>query len=141
MTGSRSWLACAALTLVGAGCGGSTNPLDGTWQTASTFLSCTGTRAYTLNGDGSLVVTETGGGACSGAWTTTGLAWAATSTEITFSGTGTCTGTVSYGSLGLTCSSSTSYTGACAYALSANDDTLTLSQCSGVSDETLTRAP
>jgi hypothetical protein len=128
------------LAAVGVGC--SSNPLDGTWTTANTVLTVTLTETIEVNGDGTLTVSDTASSAsCSGSWTTTGYAWAATASSITFSGTPTCTGSITCGPLSLSCAGNQGLTaGSCTYALSNANDTLALTACSGTSDLTLTRA-
>jgi hypothetical protein len=122
------------------GCGsGSSNPLVGSWAEASSVAGETTQTTYELNGDGTVVVTATGSGLCTGTETVTGLQWAATSSSVTFSGTGMCSGGVTCGPLTFNCSGAQSYAGACTYALSSNNDTLALTGCTGTSDKTLIR--
>ena len=133
-------LALAALAAAGMGCGGgSSNPLVGSWTQASSAGGQTTQTTYEVNGDGTVVVTTTGSGSCTGTETVTGLQWAATASEVTFSGTGTCSGGLTCGAITISCASNTTYSGACTYALSNNDDTLTLSACTGTSNTTLIR--
>lgn len=133
-------LAVAMTSTMGMGC--SHNPLVGTWTTAFTTLGFTGTTSYEVNGDGTIVVTQVGSSSsCSGSSVTTGYQWAATDSSITFSGTPVCNGSITCGSVSLSCSGTSGglQAGSCAYALSNNDDTLALTSCSGTNDVTLTR--
>ena len=133
-------LVLAVLAAVGMGCGsGSSNPLVGRWTVASSAGGETTQTTDELNSDGTLVVTSTGSGACTGTETVTGLQWAATSSSVTFSGTGTCSGGITCGPFSINCASMQSYAGSCTYALSNNDDTLTLTNCTGTSNNTLIR--
>ncbi len=130
-----------AVALAGTGC--SSNPLDGTWSTAFTVLTFTGTETIDVSSDGTLKVTVTSASAsCSGTEVTTGYQWAATASSITFSGTPACTGSITCGALSLDCSKSgSSFTaGSCTYTLSDSNDTLALTACSGTSDATYIRA-
>jgi hypothetical protein len=139
MTNVRS-LALVALAAAGMGCGNS-NPLVGSWTEAASVGGQTTQTTYEVNGDGTLDVTSTGSGACTGTVTTTGLQWASTSTSITFSGTGTCSGNVTCGAVTINCAGNqTSYAGSCTYTLSNNNDTLALTNCSGTTDKTLIRS-
>jgi hypothetical protein len=81
------------------------------------------------------------GGSCSGSWDATGYSWAATANSITFSGTPTCTGSITCGALSLSCAgqSQALKVGSCTYSLSNGNDTLALTACTGTSDLTLTR--
>jgi hypothetical protein len=143
MMHGREWLVGATLAMLGAGCSsGSNSPLVGTWAAATTVGTFTGTKTLQVNGDGSLGVTESATStSCSGSWVTTGYSWAATATAVTFSGTPVCTGSITCGAVSLSCSGSTQAlaAGACNYTLSAGDDTLALTGCTGTSDGTFTR--
>lgn len=139
----KGWLASAvllALAVGGTGC--SNSPLDGAWTTATTVGGVTFTETFQVNGDGTLSVTESASSAsCSGSWTATGYSWAATASSVTFSGTPTCTGSITCGAVSVSCSSDQGLkAGSCTYTLSNDDDTLALTACSGTSDVTLTRA-
>ncbi len=138
---ARALLASAALALAGIGC--SSNPLDGTWSTATTIGTLTVTETVDVESGGSLSVTWSGTSAtCSGAWTTSGYQWAATPTEVTISGTPSCSGAITCGAVSINCSGDTGgvKAGSCTYALTDGNDTLALTACSGPSDVTFTRA-
>jgi hypothetical protein len=134
-------LALTILAAVGMGCSGNSNPLVGRWTTASSAFGETTQTTDELNSDGTVVVTSIGSGPCTGTETVTGLQWAATSSSVTFSGTGTCTGGITCGAITINCASQQSHSGSCTYALSNNDDTLTLSNCTGTSNNTFIRTP
>src|ERR1700761_1236928 len=130
----------AALATSGIGCSsGSSSPLVGTWSTAATVAGFTVTETLVVNGDQTLSATTTANStSCSGSWTATGYAWAATASSVTFSGTPTCTGSITCGNVSVSCSGNDQAfkDGSCTYALSNNDDTLALTGCSGTSDAT-----
>jgi hypothetical protein len=138
---TTSLLVPLVLAVLGMGC--SHNPLVGSWSTAATVGTFTGTETYEINADGTVVWTASGAGSsCTGAWTVTGYTWTATSSSIAFSGTPVCNGALTCGALSLSCSGAGQLkAGSCTYALSNNDDTLALTGCSGTSDVTLTRSP
>ena len=138
---ARALLALSALALIGMGC--SSNPLDGSWITASTVGTFTTTETVEVNSDGTLSVAVTAtSSSCSGASNTTGYQWAATATEITVSGTPVCTGSITCGALTLACTGATGTVknGSCTYALSSGNDTLALTACTGITATTFTRA-
>jgi hypothetical protein len=126
-------------------CGGSTtttgaNPLDGTWtyaihRTVGT-LTVSGTLDVTLSSDGTEEETLTPTGICSGTVKFTGVHWTSTATTVSLSGSPTCTGTFTctlpiVGAQTESCTTLLSYSlaGTCEYALSSNDDSLVLNQC------------
>lgn len=139
---TRSWglLASTAIAVVGTGCGGggSSNPLVGEWTRAVTSGTTTITETIHVNSDGSLSYTLTGSSSgCSGSQTYTGFTWAATSSSVTVSGTAACSGTITCGTVSVACSTTASgvSNGSCTYSLIANDDTLTLSQCTSKTND------
>lgn len=138
----RSIIATSLFAL--CGCGGS--PLIGRWTTTNSAGGSSSTGTLSLNGDGtaSLFIQLTGGMSmgttitCSGPGITlTGHQWAATPTMLTISGTPACSGMITClsgaNSFNITCAQltnmmgmMTSANGSYAYALSNNNDTLTL---------------
>jgi hypothetical protein len=126
-----SLLAPLALAILGMGC--SHDPLVGTWSKSLMVLTFTGSQSYEVNANGTIVVnTSVASSSCTGSWVTTGYTWAATANSITFSGTPTCTGQLTCGTVSVACSNNNQLqAGSCTYALSNNDDTLTLTNCSG----------
>ena len=131
-----------ASLLVLAGCAG--NPLVGAWDGPSTTaLGTTYHAEVDMKGDGTLTYSLIGTGSCNGTLLYTGYTWASDAVTLTFSGTPTCTGTLTCGALSIDCSKAnqTSTLGACTYILSNADDTLTTTSCTNASlDTTWTRA-
>ena len=131
-----AFVVLAALTIPAAGCAG--NPLTGDWQvTITAGAGLTETLTLHLGGDGAASYTQAGSGSCMGTVTNSGFTWTSTATTLTVSGTATCTGMVTCTVLGTdhtaadcSASSSSPSAGACTYALSADNNTLTISNCS-----------
>lgn len=132
-------LAPAALAILGLGC--SSDPLVGTWTRSYVTFGITITEDYVVSGDGTLGMHGTGAGSCTGAEDITGYTWAATASSVTFSGTPACTGGLTCGAVTFACDAQSAglKAGSCTYAFSNENNTLTLSSCSGVSDMVLTR--
>ncbi len=122
---------CAAASLVGVWNGPATTVL-GTTIIGSVDLATGGTATYTLEGSGT----------CNGSLVYAGYGWIADATAITFSGTPTCSGTVTCGTLTFGCGQTTlsSTLGICDYSLAAGGDTLVTTNCTNASlDQTWTR--
>jgi hypothetical protein len=119
------------LALALHGCG--SNPLIGNWSTTvSPQTDSTLTLGTAYNADGTVTYTITGTGMCTGSLSYSGLRWASTSNTLTVSGTATCSGAgvTCPGSAGmLTCGSTGPAATTCNYALSSNNMSLTLSGC------------
>jgi hypothetical protein len=137
MTFDARWFA-AALAVLGAGCGSNGfaagNPLQGAWLASINDVTFTGTATVTLGADGSVTEALTAMKIalvpCSGTETTTGLTWSSTGTTITVGGQSTCMGAFTCGPASVACSSAMSLqAGTCTYALTNNNDTLTLTSC------------
>jgi hypothetical protein len=126
-----SSLVLGALLLVGAGCAG--NPLVGEWQYSQSVGTASFSATYNLAGDGTGTLTAAGSGACTGTQTYQGFTWSSSATTITFTGTPSCTGSISCGGVMVTSCSGASMvqTGACNYQLSNSNNSLTISNCSG----------
>ena len=113
------------------------DPLPGTWTASTTTGTITLATTLVLNADGTVRVTDAGRGTCTGSRTYTGLTWSSSPTVLAFAGVAACTGAVTcvVGTMnsvvGCPASPSAAMTSACGYALSADGNTLTLSNCSG----------
>jgi hypothetical protein len=87
-----------------------------------------------INVDGSFAMTLTGTGSCSGTLSYySGLTWTSTASGLSVAGSSMCSGAgvTCPGPAGtLTCGSTPPSSGACIYALSSNDNTLVLNACS-----------
>jgi len=136
------------IALMATACGGGSfntndsNPLVGSWTTATTSGMTTYTETVDVSPDGSLSVSlTTGGASCSGTLTNTGYTWTSTATTVTVSGTATCSGSITCGALSYDCSASKPgvTAGSCDYSLTNGNDTLALTGCTGISNATFTR--
>jgi hypothetical protein len=118
-----------ASLLVLAGCAG--NPLVGTWDGPSTTtLGTTFHSEVALNGDGTLTYSLVGAGSCNGSLVYTGYSWASDAVTMTFSGTPSCSGAITCGSVSFGCAQNQQSTlGACTYVLSSDANTLTTTNC------------
>jgi hypothetical protein len=139
-----SSVALAMVSLLGAACSssGSSNPLVGTWSSASTTGATTVTETVDIHGDGSLSVTQTAQGAsCTGSVTSTGFSWSSTATTVSVTGSASCTGSITCGAISFDCADAAHSltSGTCTYALSDGNDTFALTGCTGISDATFTR--
>jgi hypothetical protein len=118
------------LTLLG--CGG--NPLIATWTAAiSPQTGATDKFALTLNSDKSLSMALSGTGSCSGSLSYAGMTWSSSGSTLTISGTPTCTGAgvTCPAPVGtLGCSSTGPGASSCTYAMSNNNKSLVVSGCS-----------
>lgn len=132
----------ASLLVVLAGCAG--NPLVGTWDGPSTStLGTTYHAEVEIKGDGTLTYSLIGTGSCNGTLLYTGYSWVSDATTLTFSGTPTCTGSLTCGALSIDCSKAnqSSTLGVCDYIVSNTNDALVTSNCTnGSLDTTWTRA-
>ena len=128
----RALLLALGLLVCETGCGG--NPLIGTWTAAVSHQSgATDNLAFTLNSNGSLGISLTGTGTCSGSLSWAGMTWTSTGSTVSLAGSPTCSGAgVScpppVGTL--TCGSTGPGADSCSYALSNNNRSLTLTGCS-----------
>jgi hypothetical protein len=136
----HSLVALSALVITGAGC--AANPLVGSWEQPSGSGGFTFTTTINLAADGTATLTIAGSGSCSGMQTYQGITWSSSSTTLTFSAPSTgpsCSGMLTCMAAGTsvnidctqTQSMSQQTNGACTYALSNNNNTLTISACSG----------
>jgi hypothetical protein len=106
------------------------SPLVGRWSgMAQSGLPLVA--VWTLNADGTAVLTESAGSPCTGMISFNGGTWSTTETQITFGGNPTCAGMLMCGSSPITCSAlaGQDVRGTCSFALSNNNATLTLSNC------------
>ncbi len=87
----RSLAALATVAVLG-GCGGS--PLIGRWSTTQGTGTATQKLTITFNGDGTAAASFTGSGDCTGTLNISGARWTATATQVTSTGTTTCSGTI-----------------------------------------------
>lgn len=143
------WLLSLALPAL---CGCATDPLVGRWTASTTRNGITLSTSLTLGADNSVSVTDTGMGACTGTRRYTGLTWGVSRTSaaatLTFAGVSDCSGSItctqggSTVTLGCPTPPAPRMTSACGFAVSADGNTLTLSDCSGQggSAATYTRA-
>jgi hypothetical protein len=126
-----------AFAVFDTGCGGG-NSIDGTWVYTENTDGLTVSAVMTFGSDGTLDETATVS-SCKGTLTTTGITWTSTATTISATGTPSCTGSLTCTVDGFTsssnCGASTSMSGitgsTCNYTLSNDDNTLTLSGCTG----------
>lgn len=118
-------------------CACASDPLPGRWTASTTTGAITLSTTLTLHADGTLAVTDTGRGSCTGTRTYTGLTWSSSATIVAFAGTPACTGSIVCTSgtttamLNCPAAPSFSMAGACAYTLGSDNNTLTLRDCSG----------
>ena len=138
-------LAFAGLAVVAMGCGSSSsNPLAGTWDTsAKTTAGATTTTTKIpadLESDGSLTLSVTVS-SCTGSENISGYSWTSKGNTVTFSGTPTCTTSLTCDGVAIACTENGELkVGACTYALTEGNDTLTLSDCTNAkTDGTFTR--
>jgi hypothetical protein len=104
------------------------NPLEGTWlYTTPTGPSLS--ESITFGPGGALTLTLTAAD-CSGQETLSGVSWTATATQVTVSGSASCSGSLDcLGGPGGCGTAPTAIETTCGYALSNNDDVLTLGPC------------
>ncbi len=129
------------------GCGPS--PIVGRWTRSASTTGSDLTAVEAFNADGSATITLSGAGACTGTIAFTGLTWTADATSIVFSGRGACAGTVNCVISGtnvvIDCAHAPNgpQEGACDYTLSADGNSLTISNCTGSlgGSTTYSRAP
>jgi hypothetical protein len=150
-------LALATVLILSAGCGGRAvaGPLVGTW-TYTAKVGYVRTIAVRFNADGTadevLTLGDPGvasSDTCSGTPTLSGYSWTATATELTLTGSPTCSGAITclpgWAGLNGPCTfpmyslmlsggpngedAATQVAGACQYTLSDDGKTLTLDQC------------
>jgi hypothetical protein len=130
----------------GSGCA---SPIAGRWTRTASAGGAQLTSVEEFDASGAAVITLTGNSGCTGTIEYAGLTWTATATQIIFAGHAACSGTVNCSIAGtavvIDCVHAPNgpQDGACDYSLSADQNSLTISNCSGTfgGSTTYTRAP